>query len=81
MDKAYVSEFSEFMDRYLGEHPEVVEDQRRGWEFFWEAKVGLMTPEISKDDVATDDSYGFSWHTWHADMPGVKKPAGSGKAE
>jgi hypothetical protein len=29
MAKGYVSEFTNFMDRYLKEHPEVVEEQRR----------------------------------------------------
>jgi hypothetical protein len=28
--RAYVSEFALFMNRYLEQHPEVVEDQRRG---------------------------------------------------
>jgi len=29
MDKAYVSDFAKFMDQYLKEHPEEVEEQRR----------------------------------------------------
>lgn len=35
MDKAYVSEFTLFMDKYLKEHPEVVKDQQRGWAIYW----------------------------------------------
>lgn len=32
----YVSEFTQFIDGYLQQHPEVVEDQRRGWYIFWD---------------------------------------------
>lgn len=35
MDKAYLSEFAIFMDHYLHDHPEVVEDQQYGWDIFW----------------------------------------------
>lgn len=81
MGKAYVSEFTKFMNQYLDEHPEVVEDQRRGWEFFWKAKVDLMAPEITRDDVAPDDSYGYAWSAWRAESQRVKKHAGSEKTE
>ena len=79
MGKAYVSEFTGFMNQYLDEHPEVVDDQRRGWEFFWKAKVDLTTPDITRKDRAPDDSYGFAVSAWRADAPGVKKPAATGK--
>ncbi len=81
MDKAYVSEFTDFMNRYLEEHPEVVEEQRRGWNFFWNPKVDLTPPEITKEYRVQNDSYGFSWSAWRAESLGVKKSAGSGTAE
>ena len=28
-------EFMEFIDAYLNAHPEVVEDQKRGWDIYW----------------------------------------------
>lgn len=37
----YVSEFEQFMDKFLGEHPEVVQDQRKGWYIFWNRKADL----------------------------------------
>jgi len=30
MNKSYVSEFAVFMNQFLAEHPEAVEEQRRG---------------------------------------------------
>lgn len=48
----YVSPFTEFMDGYLAEHPEVVEDQRRGWYLFWDHKANFEDmKEASKDSV------------------------------
>jgi hypothetical protein len=74
MDKAYVSEFTDFMNRYLGKHPEVVEEQWRDWNFFWNTKVDPTPPEITKENRDPDDSYGFSWSAWRAKSPDVKKP-------
>lgn len=28
-------EFMDFMDAFLKRHPEVVEDQKRGWDIYW----------------------------------------------
>ncbi|NWG87130.1 MAG: DUF3460 family protein [Hydrogenophilaceae bacterium] len=40
MDRAYVSEFTLFMNKYLKEHPEVVKDQQRGWKIYWNPAAG-----------------------------------------
>jgi hypothetical protein len=73
MMKPYVSEFTDFMNQYLAEHPEVVEEQRRGWASFWQRKAELRMPETTKVDQAPDDSYGFSWHAWRDEI----RPAGT----
>lgn len=31
-------EFTEFMDAYLKAHPEVLIDQKRGWNIYWNPK-------------------------------------------
>ena len=77
MGRAYVSEFAGFMNHFLEDHPEVIEEQRRGWEFFWDAKVDPTAADITNDDLVPDDNYGFSWPVVHAESPGVKNPAGS----
>jgi len=81
MGKPYVSEFTKFMNQYLDEHPEVVEEQKRGWASFWQLKAEIRAPEITKGDIARDDSYGYAVSAWRADTPGVKIPAGPEKAE
>lgn len=39
MKTDYVSEFTLFINQYLAEHPEVVEDQKRGRDIYWNPKV------------------------------------------
>jgi len=61
MDRAYVSEFTLFMNRYLEQHPEVVKDQQRGWDFGWHPKIDLVAQQEAELDRVPDDTYGFNW--------------------
>lgn len=74
MGTDYVSEFTVFMNRYLGEHPEAVEEQRRGWGSFWIPKTGLDAQEEADEDLVPDDGYGFSWSAWRAESPEAESP-------
>ena len=60
MEKGYVSEFTVFMNRYLQEHPEVVEDQQRGWNIYWNHAVDFKELKDVEEDREPDDSYGFN---------------------
>lgn len=54
----YVSEFTRFMDTFLDEHPEVVENQRKGWYIFWDTNVDFEALEKAKKDrVPTPGGY------------------------
>jgi Protein of unknown function (DUF3460) len=53
MDKYYVSEFTAFMDRYLKQHPEVVEDQRRIWSDYWGPKK-VDPEELKASEMPTN---------------------------
>lgn len=68
MDKQYVSEFTEFIDGYLKAHPEVVEDQKHGWDIYWNPKMDPAALRKAQEDFVTDDSYGFSLSAWHRDQ-------------
>jgi hypothetical protein len=46
----YVSEFTRFMNAFLQEHPEVVENQRKGWTIFWDSKVDFDALEKARED-------------------------------
>lgn len=48
----YVSDFTAFMEHFLEEHPEVIEDQRKGWYRFWDHKADFKAEqEAGKDNV------------------------------
>lgn len=37
----YVSDFEQYLDRYLSEHPTVTAAQQRGWQLWWDRRVSL----------------------------------------
>lgn len=64
MDKTYVSEYTAFINGFLGQHPEVKEDQRRGWLIYWDHKIDLAQEEKALQDRAPEDGYGFYYQAW-----------------
>jgi len=44
-NKAYVSDFTQFMDDYLGHHPEVMRDQIYGYSIYWGRDFGRALQE------------------------------------
>ncbi len=74
-DEIYVSEFTEFMDGYLKKHPEVVEDQQRGWNIYWNPKVDLAALKEAEENSVPDDEYGFAWLAWRVKPSPAKQPA------
>ena len=40
-NREYVSDFSKFMGEFLKRHPDVVEDQQRGWYIWWDHRLDL----------------------------------------
>lgn len=60
MDRSYVSEFTNFMNHYLEEHPEVVDEQMRGYNFFFNPEIDREELENADKDSAPDDHYGFA---------------------
>ena len=59
MDRAFVSDFTHFIDHFLEEHPEVVKDQQSGRLIYWDKKVDLVAQEQAEKDSVPDDGYGF----------------------
>ena len=64
MESNYVSEFALFMNRYLADHPEVVEDQQRGWNIYWDKNVDFSDMKKADKDFVPNDSYGFYPTDW-----------------
>lgn len=62
--RGYVSEFTEFMDRYLDEHPEVARDRNVGFNIYWNRKVDFKAQAQAEKDSEPGDSYGFAYSVW-----------------
>lgn len=77
MDKHYVSEFTTFMGHFLEEHPEVAEEQMRGYNFFFNAKIDWEELENADEGSVPDDHYGF---TALFDAPHLKSQGTVGSA-
>jgi hypothetical protein len=46
---AYVSDFEQFMGDFLARHPEVEEDQRRGWYIWWDHRFDRDESELLRN--------------------------------
>lgn len=56
----YVSEFTDFMNEFLKNHPEEITEQRKGWNIYWNKKVDFEAQEeAEKDSVPVDGYYYF----------------------
>ena len=47
---SYVSEFTCFMQDFVQAHPEVIADQRRGWNIHWDHQVDFDELERGEHD-------------------------------
>jgi uncharacterized Ntn-hydrolase superfamily protein len=47
----YVSEFTRFIDAFLDTHPDVIEDQRRGWYIWWDHQIDLKELDKARTDT------------------------------
>ena len=56
----YVSEFTQFMNEFLAQHPDVVADQYRGRAIYWDKQVDFAAQEEAlRDSVPVDGYYYF----------------------
>ena len=55
----YVSEFEQFMGQFLAQHPEVVQDQCKGWYIFWNHKADL--DELKKAEQSSVPMKGYEY--------------------
>lgn len=57
LGEGYVSEFTAFMNDYIKQHPEVVEDQRKGRAIYWDKKVDFEAQDKAEADSVPVDGY------------------------
>ena len=56
----YVSEITQFLDKFLDEHPEVIDEQSRGWHIFWDRDVDLGELKKAGEDSVPAKPYYYS---------------------
>ncbi|MEO6354530.1 MAG: DUF3460 family protein [Burkholderiaceae bacterium] len=54
-----MSEFEQFIGTFLEEHPEVVQDQRKGWYIFWDHKVDREELKKAEEDSVPVKGYDY----------------------
>lgn len=55
----YVSDFEQFMNRFIAEHPEVEQDRRRGWSIWWDHRVDLDELDKQRADQVPEKPYHY----------------------
>ena len=50
VDRAYVSDFTRFINDYLSEHPEIVAQQKANRATFWDRKVDFKALTEANED-------------------------------
>ncbi|WP_310493117.1 DUF3460 family protein [Dechloromonas sp.] len=66
IDRGYVSEYTQFIDQFLVDHPEALVDQHDGRQLYWDKKVDLADQQKAEQDRAEADGYGFYSSAWRA---------------
>jgi hypothetical protein len=74
MFKKYVSEFDQFMEHYLEEHPEVTDEQQHNWQSFWEPQIDPLASRFARESYVADSMYGFSWSAWRTQPATTQSP-------
>jgi hypothetical protein len=74
MDRNYVSDYTRFIDQFIQEHPDVLEEQRSGRLLYWDKRVDLVAQKKAETDTVPSDGYGFYNSAWasknHPPSPG-----------
>lgn len=64
-DRAYVSEFTHFIDDFMTHHPKERDEQREGWRIYWDKKVDLhRLAEEEQSTVPTEAYYYYGDEMW-----------------
>ena len=55
----YTSDIESFMNSFLARHPDVVEDQKRGWYIWWDHRLDLDEDERVKTAEELPKPYSY----------------------
>lgn len=55
----YVSEFTQFMNDYLAQHPEVIADQHVGRAMYWDKQIDMAEVEKTERNAVPLEAYSY----------------------
>lgn len=55
----YVSEFDQFLQGFLEQHPDLEEERRRGWYIWWDHRVDLDELDKQREDSVPVKPYSY----------------------
>lgn len=70
LQRAYVSEFTRFIDGYVGTHPEIPAEQRSGRAMYWDKRVDLAALAEAEEDSVPVNAYYYFGNPWPRDRRG-----------
>jgi hypothetical protein len=59
MHSGYVSEFEQFLDDFIAQHPDMPEEQQRGWHIWWDHRVDLDELDKQRKDSVPVKPYHY----------------------
>ncbi|WP_426194061.1 DUF3460 family protein [Massilia sp. DWR3-1-1] len=57
--QGYVSDFEQFLDRFMADHPNVAPGQQRGWHIWWDRPVAQADLVVRRDDAVPVKGYAY----------------------
>lgn len=55
----YLSDFENYMEAFLKKHPDVIEDQERGWYIWWDHRLDLVELEKELESEVPQKPYPY----------------------
>lgn len=59
MLQPYVSDYENFINEFMTDHPHEFVEQRKGWSDAWLPDLHPSPTPVTKDQIVRDDQYGF----------------------
>lgn len=55
----YVSDYEQFLNGYLEQHPEVQEDRQHGWSIWWDQRLDLAEMDRQRESEVPAKPYRY----------------------
>ena len=56
----YVSDYEQFLNGYLAQHPEVQEDRQQGWSIWWDQRLDMAEMDKQRESEVPVKPYRYA---------------------